>query len=288
MSSLPDRRDGSSGPAGDHAVDAREALCNEGAVGPAGAVQVPTDRVTRLNGLMLDLDPKLLAPGNPLFPPAADPREFLERVAAVLDRHALLRHAEVRSSGGGLHLVLRFDPPVELTSAADQARWSTLVRAVQCSLPADPNAPGITALTRPVGSVNSKNGAVVAVLRPGQPVDPARVEAFVRGLAGAPFRVVAAVLLGGDRVEPCPVCRKPGSSLAVLDRGGKCYGCGPVTLEHLFEVVYRAVEAEADGEEAGTEAPPRSPRAAPKRKAAVPKPRGPACKKARPPRRTAV
>jgi hypothetical protein len=288
MSSIPDPRGAPNEPAVANPVDLREALFNEGAVGPAGVIQVPTAGITRLNGLMLDLDPKWLVPDNALFPPADDPREFLARIAPVLDRHPLLRHAEVRSSGGGLHAILWFDPPVELTSAAAQARWSTLVRAVQCALPGDPNAPGITALTRPVGSVNSKNGAVVAVLRPGQPVDPARVEAFVRELAAAPFRRVAAVLLGGDRAEPCPVCRKPGSSLAVLDRGGKCYACGPVSLEHLFEVVYRAVDAEADWEEAGKEAPPSSPKAAPKRKAAALKPRGPGRTKARPARRTAV
>src|SRR5262245_55014102 len=209
----------------DTLLDQREALYNEGAVGPAGVIQVPAERITRLKGLMLDLDPKLLAPSNPLFPPADDPRAFLDRVAPALDRHALLRQAEVRNRGTGLHLILWFGPPVELASAADQRWWSTVVRAVQCSLPGDPNAPGITALTRRVGSTNSKNEAVVEVLRPGGPIDPARVEACVRDLAGSPFRTVATPLIGGDRAEPCPVCLEPGSSLGVLDRAGECYSC---------------------------------------------------------------
>jgi hypothetical protein len=123
-------------------------------------------------------------------------------------------------------------------------------------LPGDPNAPGITAPTRPVGSVNSKNGAVVTELRPGRPVDPARVEAYVRDLAGAPFRTVATTLLGGERAEPCPVCRNPGSSLRAHDRVGQCYHCGKVSLGMLFDAVYRPLEGDAPtGPEAEGDAP---------------------------------
>jgi hypothetical protein len=279
------RRAGSKGTSG-NAIDLREALFNDGSVGPAELIQVPTERITRLNALMLDLDPSLLIPGNPLFPPADDPREFLDRIGPVIGRHPLLRHAEVRSSGRGLHLVLRFDPPAELASAADQKSWSILVRAVQSSLPADPNAPGITALTRSVGSVNSRNGAVVEVLRPGHCVDPARVEAFVREMAAAPFLTLAKVLLGSERAEPCPICLKPGSSLGVHDRDGTCYGCGNVTVEMLYEVAYRADGGSdgGSGEPDGGDTPGR-PEAAPRRKA--PGPRRPGPPKAGSPRRSA-
>ena len=85
------------------------------------------------------------------------------------------KHAEIRLSGTGLHGIIWLAPPVELTSAAEQKKWANLVRAVQCSLPVDPNAPGITALTRAIGSTNSKNGSVVKVLEPGEPIDPASV-----------------------------------------------------------------------------------------------------------------
>ena len=44
-------------------------------------------------------------------------------------------------------------------------RWAAAVKIVQCVLPTDPDCPGITALTRPVGSVNGKNGAAVRVLK---------------------------------------------------------------------------------------------------------------------------
>jgi hypothetical protein len=250
-------------PAG-NPIDLREALCNDGPVGAASGIQVPAERITRLLGFVYDLDPKLLVPDNTLFAPADDPRRFHELIRPVLDRHRLARHAEVRSSGTGLHLINALDPPVELDSAADQSRWAVLVRAAQCSLPTDPNAPGITALTRPVGSVNSKNGATVEVLRPGEPIDPARVVEFVGDLAEAPFRTIAAILLGADHVEPCPVCRAAGSRLGVLDHAGRCYRCGKVRLEQLYETVLRSEEP-SDPEATGAE-PPAAPSAKPRRR----------------------
>lgn len=217
--------------------DLREALYNDGPVGPAASIQAPAERITRLLGFMWDLDPKLLVPGNPLFPPADDPRQFYRNIRPVLGRHPIARHAQIRISGTGLHAVVPLGPPVELESAADQRRWAVLVRAVQCSLTSDPNAPGITALTRAVGSVNSKNGAVVEVLHEGEPVDPARIVEFVGELAGAPFKAMAAILLGPDEGQACPICRSPGNRLGALDRVGKCYRCGNVTLEALFEAI---------------------------------------------------
>jgi hypothetical protein len=100
--------------------------------------------------------------------------------------------------------------------------------------------PGITAMTRPVGAVNSKNGASVTVLKQGEPVTPEFVEEFVQKLATTPFRVVAWPLLGQERIYPCPVCRTPGSSLAINDQVGHCCGkCGRVTVEGLFSRIYR-------------------------------------------------
>ncbi len=51
---------------------------------------------------------------------------------------------------------------------------------------------------------------------------------------------VAQVLLGGDRIEPCPVCKVEGLRFSALDRVGDCYGCGKVDLERLFGLIYRA------------------------------------------------
>jgi hypothetical protein len=118
--------------------DVRESLVNGGAVGPAGANAVPVERVARLRGLVVDLDPKLLVPDNPIFPPSDDPRVFHDNVRAVLDRHPVLRHAEVGSSGTGLHAVAWLEPHVELSSARDQGRWAAVVRAVQSSVRGTP------------------------------------------------------------------------------------------------------------------------------------------------------
>jgi hypothetical protein len=190
------------GKATDDLIDLRETLWNEGLTGPAGLIQVPTERITRLRGILFDLDPTKLAAENPWFPPADDPRQFHAKIEHVLQRHPLARHAEIRASGTGLHGIIWLAPPVELTSAAEQKWWANDVRMVQCSLPVDPNAPGITALTRAVGSINSKNGAVVEVLEPGEPINPACVIAFLDALTKAPFKTVAMILLGHEHIQP--------------------------------------------------------------------------------------
>ena len=242
MSNLPGvRASGNSLP--EDPVDVREQLYNDGATGPIHHVQRPGERVTLLLGIMLDMDPARLAAENQWFPPADDPRQFLDNIRPALRRHPLARHAEVRSSGTGLHLIVRLDPPVELATAAAQKRWADIVRAVQWSLPSDPNAPGITALTRPVGSINSKNGATVEVLDPGRPVEPGQVIDFMEELVKAPFKTVASILLGSEHVRPCPVCRTDGSQLNVLDRVGRCYArCGKVGLAQVYDAIYRPVE----------------------------------------------
>jgi hypothetical protein len=219
--------------------DLREQLYNERKAGTFAEVQLPRERITTLHGFFFDLDPKLYRPGNPLFPPGDDPKRFFDLIRPVLDRHPLARDAEVRASGTGLHVITWIAPPVELGTAAAQARWAAYVRAVQATLPTDPNAPGITALTRAVGGVNTKSGRAVEVLRAGKPVAAGAVEEFVARLAKAPFKEVASVLLGDTRVSPCPVCRGEGARLDVLDHVGVCYaGCGRVKLEQLFDSVY--------------------------------------------------
>src|SRR5262245_29256989 len=123
-------------------LDVREALYNDQQVGHASQIQIPLERITRLRGILLDLDPSLLKPDNPLFPPAEAAQEFFANIRPVLDRHPLARSAELRSSGTGLHAIVWMDPAVELTSAADQKRWAAIVRVVQCTLPVDLSAPG--------------------------------------------------------------------------------------------------------------------------------------------------
>jgi hypothetical protein len=240
-------------------IDAREQLYNDRLVGDITSVSWPAERVTRLRGILFDLDPAVLLPGNPYMPPADEPIGFYENVRPVLERHPLARHAEVRSSGRGLHVIVWMDPPAELNTAAEQRYWSAAVAAVQRSLPSDPRAPGITALTRPVGSVNRKNGATVTVLKPGEPVAPERVLEFTAELARAPFRVLAGILLGGERLSPCPFCRQAGSEFTTLDRVGRCYPrCGTVGGDRLFDLVLRpdvAVELETTADRSPARGP---------------------------------
>jgi hypothetical protein len=205
-------------------------LVNDRLKGTFTEVQLPLERITQVHGIMLDFDPGLLRPADGLFDPAADPRDFLTKIRPVLDRHPLVSKAEVRASGTGLHVIVPINPAIELHTATDQLRWAGAVKAVQRTLPVDPRQPGITALTRPIGSTNSKNGVVVELLRTSQAVTAEEVEAYLADLVKSPFRVVAGVLLGGERIVPCPVWRKDGSRLDVLERGGKCYRrCGRIT-----------------------------------------------------------
>ena len=91
-------------------------------------------------------------------------------------------------------------------SDGERRRWAGVVRAVQAVLPTDPDAPGITALTRPVGSFNGKNGEEVRLLQAGRGVTPVEVNALFDQLRSRPFKTVAGILFGSDKVTPCPVC----------------------------------------------------------------------------------
>src|SRR5262249_31767818 len=142
-------------------ADTREALYNDQPTGLAGQIQLPLERITTLHGFIMDMDPDILDDDNPHFPPDRDPRAFFAGMVSRLERDPLARHAEGRASGRGLHLIVRLSPPVQLNSAGDQSYWDHIVRAVQATLPSDVSAPGITVLTRPIGSLNSKNGAIV-------------------------------------------------------------------------------------------------------------------------------
>ena len=224
-------------------VDLRESLVNDRKVGTFADVQVAVESITALHGILLDFDPDLLRDDNGIFPPDIAPQSFFEKIEPVLNRHPLARHAEVRATGRGLHAIIFLEPVVELFTGADQIRWKGAAKAVQRTLPVDPRQPGITAVTRPLGSVNGKNGAKVELLRQGKAVSATNVADYLAEVASAPFRTVAGVLLGADRVEPCPFCRKEGSRLDILDRLGKCYRrCGEIRLAQIFDLVYAARE----------------------------------------------
>ena len=221
------------------AVDHREALYNDGAIGPIAHIQVSTDRIVQLRGILFDVDPGLYRTGPLLSSVPPDPRDFCDNVVGQwLARDTILSKAEVRNSGTGLHLILWFDAPVVFETDGERDRWAGVVQVVQAALPVDPEQPGLTAVTRPVGSMNSKNGAAVELLKPGTPVTANEVLALYGDMCKAPFRTVMSILADTDRLTPCPICQNDGTTLSALDYQGCCYGgCGAVKLEKLYDLV---------------------------------------------------
>ncbi len=226
-------------------VDEREQLVNDGEIGPIKQVSLPLDMITSLRGILLDVDPRLFR--GDVAPFRKDPVKFYNQtLLKMLARHPTLSKAEVRVSGRGLHVILRLSEPVEIQSEAERQRWAAMVKVIQRLLPTDPDCPGITALTRSLGSINSKReGAVVHQLHKGEPVPVDDVIALFNQVCTRPFRTIAQLLFGKEQISPCPVCDKTGSQLNVMDHTGSCYGhCGKVYVGELFDVFLkpRAIE----------------------------------------------
>jgi hypothetical protein len=219
-------------------VDLREALFNDGAIGPIGSIQVSTERIVSLRGIMFDLDPDLFVQSGLIASISDDAAAFYRDVVKpMLDRHPVLKKTEVRMTGRGLHVILRFAAPIEFTKPGEREEWAGIVEVVQTALPIDPGQPGITATTRAVGSRNGKNDAVVELLEEGSPVTADEVRALCDEMCKQPFRTVMSILAGSGRLQPCPICKKADSAMAAGDRAGKCYGCGSVALEQLYDLV---------------------------------------------------
>lgn len=229
-------------------VDVREALFNVGAVGTAAEIATPAELITALRGILLDVDPKLLKP-EICKGLGKEPASYYETlVQPWLQQDPVLRKAQVRVSGIGLHVILSFSPAIVLATPADRCRWEARIRVIQRVLPVDPAAPGINAMTRPVGSINGKNGRTVSVLTPGEPVTAAEVEALFDRILRAPFSSIASILLGDNsQISPCPVCRVKDSTLRVTAKVGHCYGpCGKVTLGRLYDCFLRTPKSRKD------------------------------------------
>ena len=221
----------------DDLIDLREQLVNEREIGPYQAVQLITEQVATLHAFFLDLDLHLIRPG-PLAPGLkAGPAFYEQTVRHWLARHPILADAEVRNSGGGLHIIPWLTEPVAFATDGQRRRWDGVVRAVQAMLPVDPHQPGITGLTRALGSTNSKHDVTVERLREGKPVPVDRVEHLFEQMSRSPFRTVMLVLLGAERIRPCPVCEQAGTTLSAGDVVGFCYGsCGKVKLAQLYDL----------------------------------------------------
>lgn len=221
-------------------LDLRQALYNDQPTGTAPEIQLPLGQITRVHAFGVDIDPDKLQPDNSWFPPADEAGVFHQGIRPVLDRHPILRHSTVRTTGNGLHLLVHFRTPIELRTEGDQHRWDALIRLVQWSVPSDPAARGLKLLTRPPGATNSKNGCTVFDLAPGTPIEPEAVLAYAEATKLQPFRQLASLLLGEDqRVSPCPFCQHESSHLAIQERTGTCYRCGTVRLADLFGLVSR-------------------------------------------------
>jgi hypothetical protein len=219
-------------------VDLREQPYNGREIGPFERVQLPTDLITSVDGIVYDIDLHLFRTDSPVQVMIASRRKFYRTtLKPMLDRHPALAGAEVRDTGRGVHAIVWFDAPVVFNSDGERRRWAGIVQVVQAALPIDPDQPGITALTRPLGSINGKTGREVKCLTRGTPVPVADVLQLFQQMVQSPFRTLMGILLGADRVSPCPVCRVEGTSLAALDQVGRCYGsCGNVKLEQLYDV----------------------------------------------------
>jgi len=219
-------------------VDIREQLVNGREIGPITLVSLPEAMITSLHGVLFDVDPTSFRKAFTGIGRRINPEQFYrEVIKPMLLRHPVLERAEVRISGTGLHMIIRLMEPVVFRTEGERQRWAGIVKAVQRLLPTDHRVPGLNALTRPIGSINSKNGKPVVSLTEGRPVSPTEMISLFEELRARPFATVANVLFATSPIIPCPSCRKAGSSLGVLDHFGHCYsgGCGRVTLAQLFD-----------------------------------------------------
>jgi len=230
-------------------VDERLQLFNEQLRGSIHDVSVAEAAITSLHGILLDFDPDRLHPNAASRADRDDPKRLWANVVEPwMQRHPVFAKARVVASGRGLHAILRFSSAVDFTSECEREYWAAVVQVVQKLLPTDPDCPGITALTRPLGSVNGKNGETVRLLDAGQPVNPDEVLALCADVVARPFAIVAGLLFSSKRITPCPVCQVDSSRLDILDQVGMCYGgCGKVQIGQLFDLFLQPRPAKKGG-----------------------------------------
>lgn len=225
-------KDGSTAQTDNANVDIREQLFNEGRCGIVTDISTPICLITQVNGFLLDLDPVLFKPCGLIPNPALPPEELFDTtVSKWLVNHDVLSRAEVRISGTGFHVIIRPQGPLEFRSEEDRTRWDIVSSVIRKALPTDPHQPGLNALTRKVGSINSKTGAVVKCLRPGEGVPARAILDFAHEIATRPFRTIVQLLAGNDRIT-CPLCHD--QKMVAMDLYGKCYCCGNVSIASLY------------------------------------------------------
>ena len=209
--------------------DIREALFNGAECGPANKIAIPRDEVAAITGFLIDVDNKLLDP-EVIGRESADSPDVLYEVHVRhwLDRDRVLSRAEVRNTGGGLHVILWLNEPL-LCEPDQQQLWDDIAKGIRLALPGDPKVLGINAMTRPVGELNRKYDPPreVRVLRRGSAVSRNDVLDLVDRLEKNAAAVRMNMFFGGERTSPCPLCLGDGTSLGIA--GGhtvRCYHCG--------------------------------------------------------------
>lgn len=217
--------------------DERESLVNDRRRGTKYEITPKVEEVASIHAIMNDLDCKMLDPAVVGEECVESAGAFYEQhVRHWLDRDPVLSRAEVRETGGGLHLILWLDEPI-LVAADEAPQWNGIARGICNALPGDPNLNGIIALTRPIGAENTKYDPPreVQLLRQGQPVSRAEILELNQRLTMQPARLWMRLFFGSERVDPCPLCGK--ESLGVAGSWQcRCYGCGRVNAASL---VYR-------------------------------------------------
>lgn len=231
-------------------VDAREQLFNRGESGPISEVQLAEAEIYQLLSIMIDVDLNQFQESSLTPHVPTDPDEFFTEILdRWLKRNSVLSNAEVRNSGTGFHVILSFEDPPQFHRDAERDRWAGIVKVVQASVPSDSDQPHITAVTRPLGSINSKNGAVVRQLKPGKPVSQMEVIQFALDMKKKSFNTLLKTLWGSEKATPCPICGVSGRTLSALGQKGKCYGgCGTVQLSQLYDLVLKPRSEEVNME----------------------------------------
>lgn len=219
-------------------LDVRESLVNDQRCGPAHAIAFPLNQVSAIHKIMIDLDCKLLNP-DVVGEDAVESAEVLykKHVQLWLDRDDVLAKAEVRDTGGGLHVLLRLDAPI-LCVGNEAQHWDRIVRLVRNVFPGDPHVNGVLAMTRPVGAINSKYDPPREVrrLRDGVAITRSDLLRLARSINEDPSHLWMRLFFDNHRVSPCPLCAK-GESLGIAGKWQcKCYECGRVDASAL---VYR-------------------------------------------------
>ncbi len=228
--------------------DNRETLCNARITGHAQIIQYKLEEIVELRGVMVDVDPQYLSTTLPWGHALGDPRSlWIEHIQKGLAAIGLVEFIEARMSGTGLHLVIWFDMPVPLASQRDREIWDARIRLLQSLLLGDPQSPGITALTRPVGSRNSKSQVEVETIHAGRPITAEQFAIIVDQLAAEPARTVIRYVYGSDRVTPCPYCGVVDTTCSALYRNTTSYNCcGKRDLLNLFQRMHAADAACGD------------------------------------------